>query len=99
MPRSFPNLAQHTMLIKVRIGNTTGRSGSATLTAIWPDVGVVPVTWDENGGTAEVEVPIRFDAETWDEFHPKRYPLRLWLKGAEVDEYKDSDSRAARFSR
>ncbi|HSQ25135.1 MAG TPA: discoidin domain-containing protein [Pyrinomonadaceae bacterium] len=85
----FPNLAQHTMLIKVRIGNATGRSGSATLTAIWPDVGVVPVTWDENGGTAEVQVPIRLDAETWDEFHPKRYPLRLWLKGTDVDEYED----------
>ena len=85
----FPSLAQHTMLIKVRIGNATGRSGSATLTAIWPDVGVVPVTWDEKGGAAEVQVPIRFDAEAWDEFHPKRYPLRLWLKGTEVDEYKD----------
>lgn len=85
----FPNLAQHTMLIKARIGNATGRSGSATLTAIWPDVGVVPVTWDEKGGTAEVQVPIRADAEAWDEFHPRLYPLRLWLKGTGVDEYKD----------
>ena len=85
----FPNLAKRTMVIKVRIGNATGRSGSATLTAIWPDVGVVPVTWDENGGTAEVLVPIRADAQTWDEFHPQLYPLRLWLKGADVDEYKD----------
>ena len=85
----FPNLAQHSMLIKVRIGNVTGRSGSGTLTAIWPDIGVVPVTWDEHGGTAQVEVPIRVDAETWDEFHPKKLPLQLWLKGAEVDERKD----------
>jgi len=85
----FPNLAQHTMLIKVKIGNATGHSGQATLTAIWPDVGIVPVNWDENGGTAEVEVPIRLDAEKWDEFHPKKLPLRLWLKGADVDEYKD----------
>jgi len=82
----FPNLSQKSMLIKVRIGNQTGRSGSATLTAIWPDVGVVPVTWDEHGGTAEVEVPLRFDAPTWDEFHPQLQPLRLWLKGAGVDE-------------
>ncbi|PYS60826.1 MAG: glycoside hydrolase, partial [Acidobacteria bacterium] len=85
----FPNLSQKKMLIKVRIGNLTGRSGSGTLTAIWPDIGVVPVTWDEHGGSAEVEVPIRVDAETWDEFHPKKLPLKLWLKGAEVDEYKD----------
>ena len=85
----FPNLTQHSMLIKVHIGNATGRSGQATLTAIWPDIGVVPVSWDEHGGDAEVEVPIRYDAETWDEFHPKKLPLRLWLKGADVDEYKD----------
>jgi beta-galactosidase len=87
--RVFPNLAQKTMLIKVKIGNVTGRSGSATLTAIWPDVGIVPANWDEQGGTVEVEVPIRADAETWDEFHPRLLPLRLWLKGTGVDEYAD----------
>jgi len=85
----FPNLAQHSMLIKVKIGNATGHSGQGTLTAIWPEIGVVPVTWDENGGSAEVEVPIRLEAEKWDEFHPKKLPLRLWLKGSDVDEYKD----------
>jgi hypothetical protein len=85
----FPDLAQRKMLIKVRIGNIAGHSGQGTLTAIWPDIGVVPVTWDEKGGTAEVEVPIRADAETWDEFHPKKLPLRLWLKGADFEEYKD----------
>ncbi len=85
----FPKLAEKSMLIKVRIGNQTGRSGSATLTAIWPDVGLVPVHWDNRGGTAEVEVPIRFDAPTWDEFHPNLQPLRLWLKGTGVDEYYD----------
>ena len=85
----FPNLAQHTMLIKVKIGNATGHSGQATLTAIWPDIGIVPVSWDENGGTVEMEVPIRLDADKWDEFHPKKLPLRLWLKGADFEEYKD----------
>jgi hypothetical protein len=85
----FPNLAQKKMLIKVRIGNLTGKSGSATLTAIWPDMAAAPVNWDENGGVAEIEVPLRSDMETWDEFHPKLYPLRLWLKGGDVEEYKD----------
>ncbi len=85
----FPNLAQKSMLIKVRIGNLTGRSGAGTLTAIWPDVEIVPATWDEHGGTAEVEVPLRSDAPTWDEFHPRRVPLRLWLKGTGFDEYKE----------
>jgi beta-galactosidase len=87
--QAFPNLNEHKMRIKVHIGNVTGRSGQGTLTAIWPDIAVVPVSWDENGGNAEVEVPIRDDAATWDEFHPTKLPLRLWLKGADVDEYKD----------
>lgn len=87
--QAFPNLDQKTMLVKVRIGNQTGLSGSGTLTAIWPDIGVVPVTWDERGGTAEVEVPIRHDQATWDEFNPKLHPLRLWLRGPGVEEYYD----------
>jgi hypothetical protein len=85
----FPNLAKKSMLIKVRIGNQTGLSGNGTLTAIWPDVGIVPVTWDEKGGSAEVEVPVRDDAPTWDEFSPKLLPLRMWLKGTGVDEYAE----------
>ena len=85
----FPDLKERKMRIKVHIGNITGRSGQATLTAIWPDVAAVPVNWDEHGGDVEFEVPIRDDAPTWDEFNPKRLPLRLWLKGADVDESKD----------
>jgi hypothetical protein len=82
----FPRLAERTMLVKVRIGNQTGLSGSGTLTAVWPDIAVVPVTWSDTGGEAEIEVPIRHDAVKWDEFHPQLYPLGLWLKGNSVDE-------------
>lgn len=85
----FPNLAQHTMIVRVKIGNVTGRSGQATLTAIWPDIAVVPVSWDENGAMVDMEVPLRPDVEKWDEFHPKKLLLRLWLRGTDVDEYKD----------
>src|SRR5687767_3559005 len=85
----FPNVDVKSMLIKVKIGNQTGLSGSGTLTAIWPDIGVVPVSWSENGGYAELEVPIRLDQETWDEFKPKLHPLRIWLRGTGVDEYYD----------
>jgi hypothetical protein len=85
--QAFPNLAKQTMSIKVRIGNQTGLSGSGTLTAIWPDVGIVPVTWDDRGGTAEVEVPLRLDQESWDEFKPRLHPIRLWLRGTGVEEF------------
>ena len=87
--QAFPNLEKKSMLIRVRLGNQTGRSGSGTLTAIWPDIGVVPVTWDEKGGSAEVEVPLRDDTPTWDEFNPKLHSLRLWLRGDGVEEYYD----------
>jgi hypothetical protein len=87
--QAFPHLAEQSMTIKVRIGNQTGLSGSGTLTAIWPDIGVVPVTWDERGGIAEVEVPLRLEQETWDEFNPKLHPLRLWLRGTGFEEYYD----------
>ena len=46
----------------------------------------MPVTWDEHGGSAEVEVPLRFDAPTWDEFNPRLQRLTLWLKGIGIDE-------------
>ena len=85
--QAFPNVAQKSMVVKVRIGNQTGLSGSGTLTAIWPDIGVVPVSWDDRGGTAEVEVPLRVDQETWDEFNPKLHSLRLWLRAAGIEEY------------
>ena len=87
--QAFPDLNAQKMRIKVRIGNATGRSGQGTLTAIWPDIGVVPVSWNEQGGTAEVEVPLRPDAEKWDEFNPKLHKLRIWLKAADVDESKE----------
>jgi hypothetical protein len=85
----FPYLARKTLQIRVRIGNQTGLSGSGTLTAIWPDIGVVPVTWDETGGSAEVEVPLRDDQDRWDEFNPKLHSLRLWLRGTGFEEYYD----------
>ena len=85
--QAFPNLEKKTMVIKVRIGNQTGLSGAGTLTAIWPDIGIVPVNWDEKGGTAEVEVPLRLDMENWDEFNPRLHPLRLWLRSTGVEEF------------
>jgi hypothetical protein len=87
--QAFPNLVQRKMLIKVRIGNKTGLGGSGELTAIWPDIGVTFASWDENGGTAEIEVPLRIEQEPWDEFNPRLYPLRLWLRAPGVEDYYD----------
>jgi beta-galactosidase len=87
--QAFPNLTTYKLLIKVKVGNQTGLSGSGTITAVWPDVGIVPVTWDERGGYAELEVPIREETPRWSEFDPKMHSLRIWLRGASVDETYD----------
>lgn len=82
----FTHFDEKKLFVRVRIGNQTGLSGSGTLSAVSADVAVVPVAWDNTGGDAEIEVPIRYDAVRWDEFHPQLYALRLWLKGNGVDE-------------
>ena len=53
--QAFPNLAQKTMLIKVRIGNKTGLSGSGTLTAIWPDIGITPRPGTKTAGPRKLK--------------------------------------------
>src|SRR5215510_11765435 len=68
--QAFPNLAKKSVLVKVRIGNQTGLSGSGSVTAIGQEVAIAPVTWDDTGGTADLEVPLRYDALTWDECNP-----------------------------
>ena len=79
--QAFPDLSKHQMMIKVRVGNQTGLSGSGLLTATWPDIGYAPVGWDEQGGVAEIEVPLRMDVDTWDEFQPRLLPLKVTLRG------------------
>jgi beta-galactosidase len=87
--QAFPNLAKKSVLVKVRVGNQTGLSGSGTVTVTGQELAVAPISWDDTGGTGEVEVPLRYDAPVWDEFNPKLLALRLWLKGNGVDEYSD----------
>jgi len=79
----YPNVGKKTALVKVRIGNSTGKAGSGVLS-----VGVksAEVTWDSNGGQAEIEVPV--DAKPWDEFTPNL---------TEVTAKLGEDERTVRF--
>src|SRR6185312_14368892 len=85
----FPQLTKKSLLIKVRIGNVTGRPGTGTLAATGPGAVTVPVTWDEQRGSAEVELPLRADAPPWDEFQPRLLPLGLRLTAVGIDEQKE----------
>ena len=84
--RVFPNVRTKTALVKVRVGNVTGRAGAGTLSA----GGVsAPVEWDERGGGAQLEVPLGRGAKTWDEFGPNLQRLTLRLRGESVDESRE----------
>ena len=87
--QAFPNVAGKFAVIKVKISNATGQSGSGTVA-----VGVqsIAATWTADGGQAELEVPLGNDAQTWDEFHPNLQHLTVTLKGAKAD-----DSRGLTF--
>jgi len=62
----FPNVTDKKTLIKVRIGNITGRPGSG----LDSRRGNQKVDWDEKGAQIELETVLPNDAQAWDEFHP-----------------------------
>jgi hypothetical protein len=85
----YPNVANKSALVKVRIGNDSGKAGHGTLTIGGESR---PVDWDEKGVAVEVEVPLGNDAKAWDEFSPALQTLLIRLTGAQAD-----DQRAVTF--
>ncbi len=85
----FPDVKRRSALIKVRIGNSTGRAGHGTLTAGGASA---RVNWDAAGAGAELEVSLGPGAKLWDEFSPALHRLTLRLKGEAAD-----DSRGLTF--
>ncbi|MEP6787419.1 MAG: sugar-binding domain-containing protein, partial [Acidobacteriota bacterium] len=57
------------VIAKIKIGNSTGKAGSGTLTANGENFNV---SWTASGGEAELKVPfpIAKGSEQWSEFHP-----------------------------
>jgi beta-galactosidase len=78
----FPNVFKRLASVRVSIGNALGERGSGTL-----DVSSVhqPVSWDEHGGTATVEVPLP-NAVLWDEFSPALQQLTVKLRGEHAED-------------
>jgi beta-galactosidase/beta-glucuronidase len=80
----YPNVARKSALVKVQIGNASGKAGQGTL-AIGQQS--KQVDWDEKGGAAELEVALG-EAKTWDEFNPALQKLSLRLTGAQADDQR-----------
>jgi len=75
----YPNVAKQTALVKVRIGNATGKAGGGALSVGVKDVAA---NWGPKGGQAEVEVDMS-EAKLWDEFSPNLTELTVRLGGDE----------------
>jgi hypothetical protein len=82
----YPDVSRKSALIKVRIGNHSGQSGSGTLTAGGQSM---EVKWDAKGGTGELMVPLGDKAQVWDEFQPALHRLTVKLKGSHADDTRE----------
>ena len=80
--QAYPRVARHSVTIKVKIGNATGRAGSGTLSAGGQ---TQPIAWTSEGGGAEIQVPLPADTPAWDEFHPVLQHLTVALRGGGAD--------------
>ncbi|HKE22848.1 MAG TPA: hypothetical protein VKB88_10685 [Bryobacteraceae bacterium] len=84
----FPNVANKSARVHVKIGNLTGRPGAGTLRA----GGVsTPAHWTAAGGQATLDVPLP-GATPWSEFEPKLQQLTVSLSGPNT-----ADSREITF--
>jgi hypothetical protein len=81
----YPNVEKKSALVKVKIGNLTGNAGSGSISA---GNATANVSWTADGGSAEVEVPLGPNAQTWDEFHPVLQKLTVALRGPGADDQK-----------
>jgi hypothetical protein len=75
----YPNVDDRSALVRLRIGNASGKGGSGTVTANGQRIAV---SWNEQGGSAEFRVQYPKNAATWDEWHPVLQKLQLKLAGA-----------------
>jgi hypothetical protein len=81
--QAFPNVAKRSVVIKVKIGNASGKAGTGTLTA---GNQTTNAAWDANGGEASIEVALGPNARTWDEFHPNLQHLTVSLQGGSASD-------------
>jgi hypothetical protein len=81
----FPNVEKKWALVRIKIGNMTGKAGDGTMTV--GNAGS-PVKWGAEGGEAEIAVSLGDSVQPWDEFHPVLQHLTLELKGPDADDQR-----------
>ena len=98
----FPNVSNRTALIKIKIGNSTGKEGSGTI-----DLGFMPqfppgskirylsaihsekISWTTNGAALEYTLPLNdSQIQDWNEFQPHLANLSLNLKSDSFSDFQ-----------
>jgi beta-galactosidase len=92
--RLYPDVAKKSVIVRAKIGNASGRSGSGkwvisskTARTNWSVRWMA--TWEIVGGSAEIEVPLGPQTGLWDEFHPNLEQLELRLEGSNIDDRRE----------
>lgn len=84
----FTDFQTKTATLKIKIGNSTNKSGNGTIIANGKEF---LVSWNESGGNTEIKLDFP-NAKEWNEFHPVLQKINLQLKGENV-----ADSREISF--
>lgn len=76
----YPDVAERSARVAVRLGNALGQPGKARLVLqasgpTQPAPLAVETTIDPRGAEIMMDYPLGADAQTWDEFHPALYQL------------------------
>jgi len=82
--RVYPNIKDKTVKVSVSIGNSTGTSGTGTLSVNVAKTGQslsIPISWTAQGSSVESICPMGDDCQLWDEFRPNLYTMTVELKG------------------
>lgn len=85
--QAYPNIQERSVLVRIAVGNATGRPGGASVHIAVTGPGVTgasrdaDVAWTSADGSAELKIPLGDTAALWDEFHPNLMRLTADLRG------------------
>jgi hypothetical protein len=94
----YPHVAERSIVVKVRLGNSSQLAGVGVLNLEAKGEGIssvqksADVNWTKDGGAAEIDLPLGKDAALWDEFHPAIHRLTVTLSGQGI-----ADTRIVSF--
>ncbi len=104
----YPDVATHSALVRVTVGNTAGQAASGTLVfsaSSWNHDGVTHVPpvvrqsfhVEGSAGVVEASLPLGEEARLWDEFNPNLYRLTVSLEAPAARDQRAVDFGVREF--